>query len=638
MTLSTPTLCTGLLRLVLLTLAVALGAGAVQAQDITTARYVDATSGDDAADGTTPATAWKTLAKVNAQTFGPGSSILFKNGEAWTGPLIPSGSGAEGAPVTIGRYGEGDARPLIEGKGAAFAVFLFNSEYWEITGLEITNFQEGVPDGQEPFNKRGIYVLARDMGAVRHIVIRDVVVRDVNSSLDDDINSSSRFNGGIYFEIQGSETPTYFDGLVVEDSHIYDVDRTGVSNNSSWADRSGTSSFGEDVGTGRIDNWVPSRNVVIRGNLMERIGGNALIVRVADKALVERNRVFYSGEQISGNGMFCFNTDSTLFQYNEVAFQIYEPGETDAAGIDSDFRTKYTIIQYNYLHHNEQGGIVATGGSGGETSLPRFNIGTVVRYNILEDNERYGIHTSGLLTDMLVHNNVFYTSSAVNNVNVVDNGSWGGAWSDGDTYINNIFYSEGASPDYKLGRSTNVTFTNNLYEGTFSATEPDDSGGIEADPLFVGPFGAPDGFMLQASSPAVGAGVMIDDLPATDYFGNALPASGPLDIGAHQVSLGTAIGDRPGESAGGMRAYPNPARGAVTLAFEQDRAGAATVTVVDMLGREVWAERRALAAGPAEVRLELSALALPAGSYVVRVDRDGAAPLVQRIVVMGGGR
>ena len=161
---------------------------------------------------------------------------------------------------------------------------------------------------------------------------------------------------------------------------------------------------------------------------------------------------------------------------------------------------------------------------------------------------------------------------------------------------------------------------------------------VEADPQFVGPLGGPDGFMLQASSPAVGAGARVDDLPATDYFGNALPASGPLDVGAHQVSIGTSTGDDPGERAGGMRAYPNPARGEVTLAFDQARAGTATVSVVDLLGRRVWTERRTLAAGPAEVRLALGALALPAGAYVLRVDRDGAAPLVQRIAVMGEGR
>jgi hypothetical protein len=632
----------GLLHLGALTLVVALGAGPAQAQAISTARYVDATGGDDASDGTSPATAWQSLGKVNAQTFGPGGSILFKDGETWTGPLLPKGSGAEGAVISIGRYGDGSARPLIQGEGAGFVVFLLNQEYWEITGLEITNFQADVSDDQEPINKRGIYVLARDYGVVHHIVIRDVVIHDINSGLNDASSSNTRYYGGIFFEIAGSQTPTYFDGIVVEECHLYDVDRTGISNDSSWWIRSGTSSFGEDVGTGRIDNWVPSVNVVVRDNLLERIGGNGVIMRVSKNTVVERNRVFYSGEQISGNGMFTFNTDSTLFQHNEVAYQVFEEGETDAAGIDSDFRTKYTIIQYNYLHHNGEGGLVATGGPGGTTTIPRFNIGTVMRYNILVDNQKYGVHTSGLLTDMLVHNNVFYTSEAASNINAVDNSAWGGAWSDGDTYINNIFYNGGSSPDYALGRSTNVTFDHNLYAGTFSVTEPDDPNKVKADPLFVGPLDSPEGFQLQAGSPAMGAGVRFAGFPEGgyfegDYFGNPIPPGGPVDIGAHQLSMSTAGEEGPGAGSDRLVAYPNPAQGVVTLDFDLARAGTAQVTLYDVLGRQVGVQSHDLVAGPASVRLGLSA-DLPAGLYVVRVEREGTGVLTQRIVVMGGGR
>ena len=37
-------------------------------------------SGDDAASGTTPATAWRTIGRVNAATFGPGDRVLFEGG------------------------------------------------------------------------------------------------------------------------------------------------------------------------------------------------------------------------------------------------------------------------------------------------------------------------------------------------------------------------------------------------------------------------------------------------------------------------------------------------------------------------------------------------------------------------------
>ena len=51
--------------------------------------YVDATGGSDNNDGT--GAPWQTVAKVNATTFQPGDSILFKRGETWTGTrlLVP---------------------------------------------------------------------------------------------------------------------------------------------------------------------------------------------------------------------------------------------------------------------------------------------------------------------------------------------------------------------------------------------------------------------------------------------------------------------------------------------------------------------------------------------------------------------
>src|SRR5690606_6143972 len=253
-----------------------------------------ATGGDDANDGETPETAWKSLDKVNAQTFGPGASILFKSGESWEGQLFPKGSGSENAPIVVDRYGDGDL-PAIHGKGIPSTVLLFNSQYWEINNLEITNFEE-LEEGQTPRAKRGVHIAARDVGEVRHIHLKNLVVHDVNSQLETD---DSRYYGGIFFEVLGSTTPTWFDDVLVEGCHVYDVDRTGISNDSSWWERGFETEFGdplENTSTGpdRTHRWVPSTNIVLRNNLIEHIGGNGVIIRVAKNALIEHNRVFHA--------------------------------------------------------------------------------------------------------------------------------------------------------------------------------------------------------------------------------------------------------------------------------------------------------------------------------------------------------
>jgi len=76
--------------------------------------YVDATSGDDAKDGLSEANAWKTISKVNGESFSAGDSILFKRGEIWREQLTVPSSGSSGSPITFGAYGSGED-PIISG-------------------------------------------------------------------------------------------------------------------------------------------------------------------------------------------------------------------------------------------------------------------------------------------------------------------------------------------------------------------------------------------------------------------------------------------------------------------------------------------------------------------------------------------
>jgi hypothetical protein len=91
--------------------------------------YVDSTGGDDSNDGMSEAFPWKSLDKVNETTFGPGDKILFKSGEKWDGRLWPKGSGEEGNPIVIDKYGSDDPenKPLIAGvTSETEAVYLKN--------------------------------------------------------------------------------------------------------------------------------------------------------------------------------------------------------------------------------------------------------------------------------------------------------------------------------------------------------------------------------------------------------------------------------------------------------------------------------------------------------------------------------
>src|SRR5579864_4364622 len=59
-----------------------------------TAYYVSSSTGSDTNGGTSAASPWQTIAHVNAQTFQPGDSVLFKRGDVWNESLAPASSGA----------------------------------------------------------------------------------------------------------------------------------------------------------------------------------------------------------------------------------------------------------------------------------------------------------------------------------------------------------------------------------------------------------------------------------------------------------------------------------------------------------------------------------------------------------------
>lgn len=77
--------------------------------------YLDASGGNNANDGLSPATAWKSIFKINGTTGGPGVQFLFKRGEVWEGERIYIGfSGSAAAPVEFGAYPEtSDPEPVV---------------------------------------------------------------------------------------------------------------------------------------------------------------------------------------------------------------------------------------------------------------------------------------------------------------------------------------------------------------------------------------------------------------------------------------------------------------------------------------------------------------------------------------------
>ena len=71
--------------------------------------YYVSIRGSDAQAGTTPATAWRSVQRVNATTLQPGDQVLFAGGQTFVGGLVLSAAtrGTAAQPISFGSFGEG---------------------------------------------------------------------------------------------------------------------------------------------------------------------------------------------------------------------------------------------------------------------------------------------------------------------------------------------------------------------------------------------------------------------------------------------------------------------------------------------------------------------------------------------------
>jgi hypothetical protein len=255
--------------------------------------YVDSATGSDVSDGGTPATAWRSLEKVNAATFHPGDRLLLKSGSAWTGLLHPQGSGSAADRIVLDRYGDGP-KPAIHGGGiAGGAVLLVNQQYWSIRNLEVSNQGSPVP------KKMGILIRNNSVGTLSGIEVTGCDIHDVVGELAD--YRDGKESGGIVFAINASNlsVPSKWDDVRIDNNVIRDVTRNGILMQSQWINKpADTNSSWRGHGA-----YTPSSNVRIASNRLEHIGGDGTGTFRAPKGCRFERNLFFGSGQITPDAM-----------------------------------------------------------------------------------------------------------------------------------------------------------------------------------------------------------------------------------------------------------------------------------------------------------------------------------------------
>ena len=270
--------------------------------------YYVSPSGNDSSSGTSPSSAIKTLDRASGLQLNPGDEVLLERGATFSGKLAVWRSGAAGAPITIGAYGNG-AKPVVTGDclevgGSYITMTDFTVSYCNTNGIWTDGTGNVITNVEATHNIHGIDVAehARNTKVVRNYLHHnDRMAPNTPGAFDD--------YGAVGVVVQGDNTEVAYntitdnwaasadfgtDGSAVEiyggigslvHHNVADNNRTFTelgnsrSADTTYAYNQVTSSLNDTeflITRGDADYFGPVRGTVAVNNSVRLTGGNSL--------------------------------------------------------------------------------------------------------------------------------------------------------------------------------------------------------------------------------------------------------------------------------------------------------------------------------------------------------------------------
>lgn len=240
-----------------------------------TTYYIDSTNGSDSNDGTSPTTAWQTIAKINNSwdLIVTGDNLLFKKGEVFSGTRLDiKKGGTESNPLVIGAYGEGE-NPIISNSSGGIGCWKDNLSYINIQDLTIKKIIESQAIS---IRAEGLSYITISRCDIDNVDYNGILIEKVDSYLIEDCNISNCINSGIV--ILGSSTHQATNGII-RNNKIYNInDNDGITLHQN--------SSGDDIG--------PNHNII--NNLTYNCGEQGIDITSGTQIIVRNNETFNNGD------------------------------------------------------------------------------------------------------------------------------------------------------------------------------------------------------------------------------------------------------------------------------------------------------------------------------------------------------
>lgn len=511
--------------------------------------YVSPT-GNNKAAGTSPGTAWQTLARVNSAKLTAGDRVLLKGGSRFTGQLVftKTDTGDAAHPIEVASYGSGQATIAASG-GNGSAIVVYDTAGISLSGLTVV--------GQPAARAKGIGInLFNDLPAghrLSHVAISDVDVSGFVYGIG--IGSGNQTSGFRDVDVQNSALHGNLDdGLV------------SYANGFSSADPQYAN---QDIHISHVHAYGNTGDAEDKS----KNTGNGIVLGNVQHATIEWSTANGNGGDGAASqgpvGIWAYDSTGVDIEHN-LSYANHTSNESDGDGFGLDENTSDSYLQYNLSYDNAGAGYLLY--SAQADSAQKAN---TVRFNVSSGDGRKssyygGITLIGELTDIAIYQNTVVMATRASGTNpalrLVGQAR-------AVTVRNNLFVTMRGGPivaastaltssaarlqgnDYRAATGTwSLTWGKASYASLAawrSATGQEEVGaqatGLTVNPQMVGPLlelavtspTAPDlaaAYALRSTSPLLQAGLSLRGLfgqatGATGFAGTSYSASRP-DIGA----------------------------------------------------------------------------------------------------------
>lgn len=418
--------------------------------------YHLAPTGNDAADGRTPLTAWRTLARASEHNFEPGDTLLLATGATFEGTLelTQEDAGTAQRPVVV--TSAGTERATIQ-NGDTTAVRVLNAG-----GVVIQNL---ILVGKDRMKNRGhgVQVVNTLPDADKRFFIR---LKNLKAS---GFGRDGIWLGGA--PADGSQSG--FEDVEIARCETFDNQFHGIYVTGVWD----THAKGYANRRVHVHHCTAYANTG-DPNFLENHSGSGMEIDDVEEATIEYCLAYENGflcnARVGGPcGIWLHAATRSVIQHC-VAINNRTGRGLDGAGFDLDGGTTFCTIQYCYARDNDGAGILVWNYDGAPHELAH----NVIRFNILENNGRrnnYGeiyLGTGGTpVRDVAVYHNTLVTSAQPGSqARCV----WvGGKPNEVIRFYNNLLIANGCPFVTLDANQTDVRLNGNTYwrtDGTFEAT------------------------------------------------------------------------------------------------------------------------------------------------------------------------